>query len=260
MSFPDWVIQTGHRNGTDYSEFATAPDSIYSCLLPWALRETRAAFSQECRALVAPRIIDAMANIGCDSVNFCRMFPGARVTAVEVDPATVVQLRRNVSPDSPARFFRRTRALGALERIAGGPLPPVEIVHADCNEYLRGCGAADIVYFDPPWCDPLASTAASPATDAAIGAHSAADSAMSARPQRRAALEVGGRPLGAMVGETLQRTSPLVVVKLPPDYSAPQLHEEVRSSFGAPVQLREYDIHKPRGGLAYRLLFIRAAV
>jgi hypothetical protein len=240
MSFPDWVISAGLRERTDYSEFATAPDSIYSCLLPWALHETRTAFNQECRALVAPRIIDAMANIGCDSVNFCRMFPGARVTAVEVDPATAVQLRRNVSADSPARFFRCRRLLDTLERIAGGPLPPIEIVQADCNDYLRGCGAADIVYFDPPWCEAAAAPNAQ-------------------RPQRRAALEVGGRPLSAVVGETLRRTSPLVVVKLPPDQSGAQFQEEVQSSFGAPVQVCAYDIHKPRGGLAYRLIFVRAA-
>jgi hypothetical protein len=241
MQFPDWVVRTSLRERTDYGEFVAAPDSIYSCLLPWALRETRDVFREECRGLGrGARVVDATANIGCDAVNFCRMFPGAQVTAVEINAATAVQLRQNASLDSPARYFRRGRLLETLERHAGGELPPIEVVQADCVEYLSNCGRVDLVYFDPPWCEQL-------------------DAAAAARPQRRAALELGGRPLGAIAGETLRNNAPLIVVKVPPEYSSAQLSEEVGSTFGGLVDVRTYDIHKPRGDTAYKLMFVRAA-
>lgn len=252
MSFPDWVVQAGHRERTDYGEFVTAPDSIYSCLLPWALRETSSVFREECRALGrnvlgrGARIVDATANIGCDAVNFCRMFPGAQVTAVEINPATAVQLCQNASPEGPARYFRRSRLLETLERHAAGELPPIEVVQADCVEYLSNCGRVDLVYFDPPWCEQLD-----------VGA--APGAAASARPQRRANLELGGRPLSAIAGETLRNNAPLIVVKVPPEYGSAQLSEEISSAFGGPVDVRAYDIHKPRGDTAYRLMFVRAA-
>jgi len=272
MRFPDWVVQAGHRERTDYGEFVTAPDSIYSCLLPWALRETSSVFREECRALGrnvlgrGARIVDATANIGCDAVNFCRMFPGAQVTAVEINAATAVQLRQNASPDGPARYFRRGRLLETLERHAAGELPPIEVVQADCVEYLSNCGRVDLVYFDPPWCEQLDVGAAhGAALDAAHGAalDAALDAALGAaalaRPQRRATLELGGRPLSAIAGETLRNNAPLIVVKVPPEYGSAQLSEEISSAFGGPVIVRAYDIHKPRGDTAYRLMFVRAA-
>jgi hypothetical protein len=153
--------------------------------------------------------------------------------------------------------------LGPLERGAGGALPPIEVVHADCNEYLRGCGAADLVYFDPPWCeaaaDEMSAANGGEMSAAADEMSAAADGAAPPRPRRRATLEVGGCPLSTVVSETLRHNSPLVVVKLPPDYSTAQLLPELHGALGAPVQARAYDIHKPRGGLAYRLVFIRAA-
>ena len=94
---------------------------------------------------------------------------------------------------------------------------------------------------------------------AAASASAGAGAVSPARPQRRATLALGGRPLSTIVGETLRNNSPLIVVKVPPEYSSAQLIEEVSGAFGSPAVVRSYDIHKPRGDTAYKLMFVRAA-
>ena len=249
--FPSWMTKMTKMTKCiemDYSEFVVTPDSQYSCLLPWGLRQTLAAFRRECASVQT--IIDATANIGCDAVYFCRIYPGVKVTAVEINNKTAVALQRNTSAGSPGRYFSRTGLLPDLLRIAGGSLPSINVVIGNCLDYLPTAGQVDLVYFDPPWCE-------TPAADSAAAADSA-------RPVRLAKLVLGDLAIGTVVGETLKRNTTLVVVKSPLDYNLSELsNDATKALYGdslsaVPVTIRSYNINKPSGETAYRLDFVRA--
>ena len=249
--FPSWMTKMTKMTKCiemDYSEFVVTPDSQYSCLMPWGLRQTLAAFRRECASVQT--IIDATANIGCDAVYFCRIYPGVKVTAVEINNKTAVALQRNTSAGSPGRYFSRTGLLPDLLRIAGGSLPSINVVIGNCLDYLPTAGQVDLVYFDPPWCE-------TPAADSAAAADSA-------RPVRLAKLVLGDLAIGTVVGETLKRNTTLVVVKSPLDYNLSELsNDATKALYGdslsaVPVTIRSYNINKPSGETAYRLDFVRA--
>ena len=255
--FPSWMTKiTKGTKGIemDYSEFVVTPDSQYSCLMPWGLRQTLAAFRRECASVQT--IIDATANIGCDAVYFCRIYPGVKVTAVEINNKTAVALQRNTSAGSPGRYFSRTGLLPDLLRIAGGSLPSINVVIGSCLDYLPTAGQVDLVYFDPPWCETPAADSAAAAADSAAAAQ--------ARPVRLAKLVLGDQAIGTVVGETLKRNTTLVVVKSPLDYNLSELsNDATKALYGdslsaVPVTIRSYNINKPSGETAYRLDFVRA--
>ena len=268
--FPSWMTKMTKMTKCiemDYSEFVVTPDSQYSCLMPWGLRQTLAAFRRECASVQT--IIDATANIGCDAVYFCRIYPGVKVTAVEINNKTAVALQRNTSAGSPGRYFSRTGLLPDLLRIAGGSLPSINVVIGNCLDYLPTAGQVDLVYFDPPWCEtPAADSAAadSAAADSAAADSAAAESATAAqaRPVRLAKLVLGDLAIGTVVGETLKRNTTLVVVKSPLDYNLSELsNDATKALYGdslsaVPVTIRSYNINKPSGETAYRLDFVRA--
>lgn len=134
--FPGHVLEASRARGLRYDELEAAEDSHYSCLMPDHVAQVAAAYEAELGAGWAPRhIIDATANVGCDALNFRRMYPGAAVTAIELDPATAAALARNAA------------ALG------GGRLAAV---CGDAAAYLAADPPpqADLVYYDPPWGGP----------------------------------------------------------------------------------------------------------
>jgi len=223
--FPKWVIETAKNLRLNYSVFETAPDSHYSCLMPWGILQTQSIFKKEC-SVFPKTIIDANANIGCDTAHFAYMFPDAKITAIEMSADTAALLKKNAS-----RFHQYAR----------NQMGSVECVQADCLDYLKNV-KADMVYFDPPWCAPVAATpvAATPVAAMPVAAM--------LRPPR-IELSLGGKSIGLIIGETLKNTS-LVVVKLPPDY-------DVESILQIATKMAIYDVYKTRGGLAYRLAFVR---
>ena len=176
--FPNWVLETASRLRLNYSVFETAPDSHYSCLMPWGINQTQTIFRKEC--VIKPKtIIDANANIGCDTAHFAYMFPEAKITAIEMSVDTAALLQKNVS-----RFSQYARA----------PMGKVDCVQADCLDYLKNV-KADMVYFDPPWCASANSSAAN---------SSAANSAAPLRPPR-IELSLSGKP---RVSGPNKKTSP----------------------------------------------------
>lgn len=263
MQFPEWTF----RAHPDYARLTAVPGSAYSCLMPWALRATTRAYRLELEGAssVQPAtVIDAMAHVGCDTLHFLRMFPRAQVIAVEPEPATAAALRANIA----------TARSGSPGR--------VRVVEADCVEFLglaagsaagssagsaagsaadsaagsaagstAGSAAerlrprADMVYFDPPWCE------------------SASASECATAPPRRARLTVGSLSLGTAVGRALRYNAPLVVAKLPPAASggltAEALAAEAAAALGSPVSVSTHSILKPQGSPAYTLAFARVA-
>ena len=249
MQFPEWTF----RAHPDYARLTAVPGSAYSCLMPWALRATTRAYRLELEGAssVQPAtVIDAMAHVGCDTLHFLRMFPRAQVIAVEPEPATAAALRANIA----------TARSGSPGR--------VRVVEADCVEFLglaagsaagsaadsaagsaAGSAAerlrprADMVYFDPPWCESASECATAP--------------------PRRARLTVGSLSLGTAVGRALRYNAPLVVAKLPPAASggltAEALAAEAAAALGSPVSVSTHSILKPQGSPAYTLAFARVA-
>ena len=184
--------------------------------MPWAVRRTADIYRAECRQTPPRHIVDATAHIGCDTAQFASMFPGARITALEVAPAAGAALQCNMA--NP-RLVAAGRAGGA-----------VLTVLADCAAWLRAAPApADLVYFDPPW---------TPAPG-----------------QQR--LQLGDMQLHALAATVLGQGTPLVVLKLPPAEPIEEFCRRISDAYGAPVGSACHDVAKPRGGLAYRLTFVR---
>jgi hypothetical protein len=216
--FPLWVRAAGHELSTDirYDQFVTTAESIYSSLLPYQVRSVREFFGEALPARPGLHIIDATAHIGCDTSNFAWMYPGAAITAIEVDPVVAEALKQNMA-----------RLHNILSKRVS---PPVCVVNTDCLAYLGALTSpADLVYFDPPW-----------------GSGWKKDSASFT-------LELGGRPLGEIAGETLAHDVLLVVVKAPENVIVDDLVAAVRRGCPSATYVAR-DILKPKNGLAYRLI------
>ena len=253
MQFPGWA----QRAHPDYATMAAAPDSRYSCLMPWGLRATTRAYRLELGGAIARftteavTVIDAMANVGCDSAHFLRMFPAANLIAIEADPATAEILAAN------------------LAQIKRAGAAPARVVCADCVEFLglqtsasdapEKNHHADIVYFDPPWCEKAESDVLPERQlpERQLPERQLPERQLPERqlPKRLAQLCVGSLPLAAAAAAALRQIAPLVVVKLPPD-SLAQFSTDV-CAMGATVTAHE--IQKPGGDLAYALAFVRSA-
>lgn len=136
--FPSWIVAESRAipESVDYGLLRANREGFYSTLLPWMAKPV----ADVVRPLVTDggQILDVTANIGGDTVNFAHNFPATRVTAVEVNPANLAILRRNVA------------ALGFQDR--------VETVHANGITFIEkhavGSPPYDFVYCDPPWGGP----------------------------------------------------------------------------------------------------------
>ena len=129
--------------------------------------------------------------------------------------------------------------------------PPI-VLATDGSQALRGSAAPDLVYFDPPW-----------------GGHSAAAAARDpAAAAARKNLQLGGRPLPAVVAAALRRGARAVAVKLPRETDTARFARAVSkmlsstssSKTASSVHVRVHDIGDARrpGRTAYRLLIARA--
>jgi len=129
---PEW-------GALDYDLFEAAPGKLswYSSLMPGHVPDVDRALRAEFAGGPPQTITDATAHIGADSANLLKVFPGATLTAVEIDPAIGAILRRNAA--------RVTAALGL-------PAGRFRVVVADGRDHLRNARPPDeLVYFDPPW-------------------------------------------------------------------------------------------------------------
>lgn len=194
--------------------------------MPYQFNQVTEIYSRELGTSAPARILDTTANVGCDTIQFKRMYPGAHVTAVEIDKRTATLLGRNMA--------KLARVVGRSPQALN---PPVETRHMDCLEYLKAadCPRADLVYFDIPWGGPEYYRAPS------------------------MKLVLSGLPLGDTVGRTLAKVSPLVVVKMPVNADVKEFQEAVGAHVSAAYSM--YDVEKPKGNrkgkIAYRLVFAR---
>jgi hypothetical protein len=182
--FPPSILRAARAEGStlDFGLFETKGNvSLYSSLMPWHVPDVDAALRAEFPDAEPRTIIDATAHIGVDAANFLKVFPRARVTAVEIDPDVARILRKNAA-----------RAVRRFAQPPGG----LEVVEGDSLAYLRGLAEraeaepADLVFLDPPW----------------------------GGPGERRPLDLSGAPLPGVVAELLRGARPTaraVLVKLP---------------------------------------------
>jgi hypothetical protein len=223
LHFPRWVVDDARKHGVDYGQLRATAESQYSCLMPYQMDQVAAIYAAEVEAPPAT-ILDATANVGCDTIQLSRMYPGAAITSVEIDPETAALLRFNMAH---------------LADVLGRKVDrPVATVGGDCVELLAGGHQADLVYFDIPWGGPEYYKA----------------------PSMRLALN--GRPLGDIVGMVLTHNAPLVVVKAPVNADMKEFMGAVGNHAKHGADYRSHDVVKPKGNskgaIAYRLVFVRA--
>jgi 16S rRNA G966 N2-methylase RsmD len=114
----------------DYSKFRIAPQSVISCLRPTMCKQVGDIVRKHFGDTYEIRdIMDATANIGCDSINFFHRF-GASIISIEIDETIhnlLAMNHQNFNVDGHA-------------------------VHGNCLDFIKGFKKwMDFVYFDPPW-------------------------------------------------------------------------------------------------------------
>jgi len=129
LRFSDKIIKESLKYGLDYSKLKITTESEYSCLMPYHFKQVADFFDN---LDISPgTIIDATANIGCDTLHLAKLYPNANITAVEVDPFTASLLKENVKENKQ-----------------------ITIVNNDFLKYINTIEKVDLIYFDPPWGGP----------------------------------------------------------------------------------------------------------
>lgn len=113
----------------------TLPSSGYSSLLPYQIPQVK-EFLESAFPKPPVAIVDASAHIGGDAIHFAKLWPQAKITAIDNDGEAIACLKLNVS----------TSCIN---------LDNFEIVFADSTEWIpTNLKPADFYYFDPPWGGP----------------------------------------------------------------------------------------------------------
>lgn len=141
LRFGDKVIERSRRlspDCVDYSIFNITKESYYSSLLPRYVRQVTKIITLHFGGVENINyVIDANANVGCDTINFSKNL-GAECISLEVDKKTYDCLVKNQEAFSN---------LESNEVIINN-----FSVHCNCLDFLKGFKKyMDFVYFDPPW-------------------------------------------------------------------------------------------------------------
>lgn len=132
-----WPVKSPEMLGS-LRNFKTLPASCYSSLLPYQTPQVKRVFEEIFEGEVPPKIIvDATSHIGGDTLNFARMYPSAKIIAMDIDPRAVTCLKTNIIRAGLECECR------------------IKVILADCTEYIPQANIfADLYYIDPPWSGP----------------------------------------------------------------------------------------------------------
>jgi hypothetical protein len=125
----------------NYGRFIIAENSYYSCLMPYHAKQVadiiETYFGDKSNI---NNIMDATANIGCDTINFRTRFD-ANCISLEVDLLVYNCLAQNQKNFTAETVIDSTK------------IPDENFsVHCNCLEFIKGFKKKmDFVYFDPPW-------------------------------------------------------------------------------------------------------------
>jgi len=134
QTFDKYIIDQSPSN-FNYAKLKIMPESRYSCLMPWQIKQVKEAILQETDNMDIKSIIDCTANIGCDTILFRLLFPYADIKSIELDKLTYKALSNNMDN---------------ICQIVGKYVNPIQTINDDCLNYVFK-NHADMIYFDPPW-------------------------------------------------------------------------------------------------------------
>ena len=133
--FGSKIIEEGKKYNINFEEVEIDESSLFSSIEPYHLSSTSNIF--EIENINPESIIDATANIGGDSINFMRLFPNAKLTALEIDTKISYILRRNMN--------------NLKDILSKDQDYDVKVINISAVEYFSNFRYADVIYFDPPW-------------------------------------------------------------------------------------------------------------
>lgn len=123
----------------DYTKLCIVESSPYSCLMPAHAKRT-AEIIEHSLGKPPTTFIDATANIGCDTINFCNKFNISRGISIEVNKDAYECLKKNIEA------FINTQKASTNKYFA---------FNENCLDFIKGFKLqTDFVYFDPPWGGP----------------------------------------------------------------------------------------------------------
>lgn len=132
-TFPQWILE----ESPEYKLFSTTPESDYSSLLPYQIKQVNNIFKKVLGDKVNT-IIDGTAHIGGDTINFAKLFPQAHIYACEVKQDTFNLLSSNIEAFCSKEKWDKNRfslyCQDIVTMITENKLPD-----------------SDILYLDPPW-------------------------------------------------------------------------------------------------------------
>ncbi len=139
--FGEWIVKSSKGTGIDYGRFDTIDN--FSSLMPYQIKSVSDFFKKEMPS--ASYIVDANGHIGCDSVNFSRLYPEAKIDSCEIDKKTFDVLKENIR-----RMYQRGAPLNRenIQLLSAINIYPV---NKDSIKYINELEKADMIYFDPPW-------------------------------------------------------------------------------------------------------------
>jgi len=133
--FNSRIIEEGKKYDINFEEIEIDESSLFSSIEPYHLPSTSAIFELE--KLNPEIIIDATANIGGDSINFMRLFPTVKLTALEIDTKISYILKRNMN---------NLKSILSKDNDYD-----VKVFNISAVDYFSNFRYADMIYFDPPW-------------------------------------------------------------------------------------------------------------
>ena len=90
----DKIVDKTH---IDFRKFVVTDESHYSCLKPWHIEQLQKIFQTWFHPDRVSLIVDATANIGVDSIHFCKFFENATIYSYEIEPFTASLLQQNIN-------------------------------------------------------------------------------------------------------------------------------------------------------------------
>jgi len=133
--FNSRIIEEGKKYNINFEEIEIDESSLFSSIEPYHLPSTSAIFELE--KLNPEIIIDATANIGGDSINFLRLFPTVKLSALEIDTKISYILKRNMN---------NLKSILSKDNDYD-----IKVFNISAVDYFSNFRYADMIYFDPPW-------------------------------------------------------------------------------------------------------------
>jgi hypothetical protein len=217
MSTFEKYITNQSPGNFNYEKLVIAPDSKYSCLMPWHIEQISKIILNETKDLNIQTIIDCTANIGCDSILFRLLYPYSDITSIELNKNTFNLLTQNMDNICP---------------IVGKYVKSINTLNKNCLDIVFQ-QYADIFYFDPPW------------------------EGVDYKNQKLYNLTLSGYDMGVIINNLLNVYNSLFIVKLPYNLDFAKYESQITNNLKARVVINYHNVYTSSGKISYILSFIK---